>query len=278
MSAGLPTREEIAARVAEWRLHEALGLDDGAAPATVLLRIAELRNRYPEAGADLDVAQEWLVARSREYAATGAAVRDALIALRNRYGPHVLEFLAARDHDIGAVVREAAAASDVRASILARVERLATALQELSASPSERSRGAVEAFSHPTAPPCPDCRGTSRVACPTCSGSGRVDGRKVGPAEVLAQMRHDPALLARVRADMVKQRVPSWITPEEFVEIFEVTGTGTTPCLNCHGSGHVPCPRSRTLVFPLPAGCRPGWILKATGDGHKTSFVRVRFG
>jgi hypothetical protein len=278
METGLPDSQWIAGRVGEWRLYEAVGLEEGTPAALVLVRLAELRHRHPDAGPYLDTVQEWLVARSQDYTALAEHVRQALAELHYRYGPNLGDCLAVEDEDLAAIIREAARDSgDIRAAILVRADRRAGGLPELNASERERRWARVEAISHPMVPPCPECNGTSWVACPACGGSGKTSG-SVDPGAVASRMGGDARLATMVREEMRKQHIPSWVKPEEFVRLFQVTGSSGKPCMTCDGSGRRPCPRSRTLVFPLPPECRPGWVLKSNElkDG-RPSFVRVRF-
>lgn len=124
-----------------------------------------------------------------------------------------------------------------------------------------------EGHSHP-AGPCSACGGEGKVRCSNCGGSG---GRSVASAvELCALLAQDRALREWFKDQLRRAGAPSFLVQAADDPLYGYVCSAfdhalrfplDLPCLACHGTGYKPCPRSEEIVFNVPRGVRPGWII-----------------
>jgi len=271
MATQVPSRDHILGNLAAWRLYEALGLPDESPPARVLVQIAKVQSAHKDLTHRLHLVQKLLTGHREYYLRTRKQIKAQLQSLTDQYGPRLLDLLEAKNHSVLETVVEAAEKGRDPAEALAEVaHREVRKLQELRASPGDTR---LEATAHPSH--CPICGGTGWVEDDDDGDDGPAVRELVGQ-ELRRAIQSDPDLRAQMKEEMRRQHIPSWVEPEEFAEIFEV---GVQVQKRSKPNRRKPCPRVQELVFEIPEGAKPGWVLASTPaePGEKPDFVRVRF-
>ncbi len=273
-----PSSDDLRRELQRLRFLEALGLPPGAPPAQILLAVGRLRVRRPELVNDLNLVQQWLIQRRARLEEVRVALAQAVAEAVVSHGPLVQDLMDTQGLDVLRRVQthtSGPGSANRLSDVVSNVVRGGIAsLQRLRVSPGDTR---VTATAHIVN--CPVCGGGERVDCPECGGSGQSERRSLSPSDVVRQIGGDPALLGQVRDAMAEQRVPSWVQPEEFVQIFAFETEAAVRCGYCRGAGRMPCPKLRELSFPVPTGARDGWVARSreTNEDGQHDYVRLVF-
>lgn len=238
---------------------EALDLPENAPPGQVMAALARLRSRCKELGERINALRFWLVDRRGRPLLTRAR---ALLArppakLLDAYGPELRPFLEQQTCEVLDAMRKALLAhAGTHFEELAEkvVGEMVADLSRLRVDAEDERRGLVTGVRHRSG--CPVCNGRDEVPCPVCK-------------------EH---VHAAVREAMKQRRIPSWITPADFVEILGTDAQGGLTCPACGGKGIAPCPNREEVMFALPDRFRDGWIAKSVvpGEDGKYYFVTLQ--
>lgn len=271
------TCRRAAQLIEQGRFWEALGLPENAPPGQVMAALARLRSRCKELGERINALRFWLVDRrgrpllERASRFLGAPSRKLLRA----YGPELRPLLEQRAFEFLDAMRKGVMTngnSDFDEVAERAVADMASGLSRLRVDKEDERRGFTIGVKHDS--DCPVCNGTDKVPCPVCKGEGRKKG-KIDAVELARYVESNEQLAAAVRDAMKKQKIPSWVTPAEFVEIGGMGAEGEWTCPACNGEGTVPCPNKEDVQFNLPKGFQDGWIAKSASPGQDGKYYFV---